>query len=680
MKPEFTSLVDPDGVRISDHIERTQFDLHAPSAVSPELTDMDAFYFPVDTAVAVRTRSLRTTKGLDVYVRDDEGTLVGQSSGGSELELPAAAYNLELANTQMKVYLAVESEIAVSGGTEAVEISFGGDTRVEIGARSLHQAPAGTITVPDEVGATMDAVSLLGSALKTTSCERSFPTLRGHPPLLEPGEEFTVEGNVTRPETGVALEVPKEREAAYVAAPLAYYLGADVVPGETPRLVTDDFAHSLDGPDGFQPEVQRVLQQVFFLDCVTRTEGYYEVPLRERQQLEPEVDLDFESLYDASLAEQVERYLDVPFEVVEPHLPQWKVTMDVSPTHENVAVLPFAADELAFVRCPDEPDPSVVEPEPSELESFYRGVSEDDAPTNDVIQPEPVDTIEHVWVGEEMPIGASKATPEALKRRLDVTPKHHISVDVVCNDDRMREEDVVGDIYGTRDIYDFQVSIHNDLTTAELRDLLESGTDFLHYIGHVDDEGIRCIDGRLDVATLEECSVQSFILNGCRSYEQGETLVEKGSQVGVVTLAKIGNEPATEVGKELARLLNHGFSMQSALSVVTEVNTLDRRYVIVGDGSTEFAKTKCGTPVVVKPEKRNGEILVEIDPYPTPVSALGSLSRTTLGDREIYSLNSTALRESTDNESLNEFFNTSTNVVKLDDRIRWSDNMSADDI
>jgi hypothetical protein len=678
MKPEFTSLVDPDGVRISDHIERTQFDLHAPSAVSPELTDMDAFYFPVDTAVAVRTRSLRTTKGLDVYVRDDEGTLVGQSSGGSELELPAAAYNLELANTQMKVYLAVESEIAVSGGTEAVEISFGGDTRVEIGARSLHQAPAGTITVPDEVGATMDAVSLLGSALKTTSCERSFPTLRGHPPLLEPGEEFTVEGNVTRPETGVALEVPKEREAAYVAAPLAYYLGADVVPGETPRLVTDDFAHSLDGPDGFQPEVQRVLQQVFFLDCVTRTEGYYQVDLRERQQLEPEVDLDFESLYDASLVEQVERYLDVPFEVVEPHLPQWKVTMDVSPTHENVAVLPFAAAELAFVRCPDEPDPSVVEPEPSELESFYRGVSEDDAPTNDVIQPEPVDTIEHVWVGEEMPIGASKATPEALKRRLDVTPKQHISVDVVCNDDRMREEDVVGDIYGTRDIYDFQVSIHNDLTTAELRDLLESGTDFLHYIGHVDDEGIRCIDGMLDVATLEESAVRGHILNGCRSYEQGEKLVEKGSQVGVVTLTKIGNEPATEVGKELARLLNHGFSMQSALSVVTEVNALNRHYVIVGDGSQELVEAKCGAPVLIKPDRNEGTIKTTFQKFPTINFPLGTLASKKLADDTIHSIGSTVIQESLSDDVLEEFFEAEINPVKLENEIFWTDEITTE--
>jgi hypothetical protein len=679
MNPEFTALVEPDGVRITDPIERTQFDLHAPSALSPEVTDTDAFYFPVDTAVSVRTDSLRTTKGLDVYVRDDAGEMVGQSSGGSELDLPAAAYNLELANTQMKVYLAVESEVAISGSTEAVELSFGGETRVEVGARSLHQTPAGTITVPDETGALMDAVSLLGSALKTTTCERSFPTLRGHPPLLEPGEEFRVEGDIERPDTGVKIEVPDEREAVYAVAPLAFYLGASVVPGDDPRLLTDEFAHALDAPGGLEAAVRRVLQQVFFLDCVTRTEGYYEVDLRERKRLEPDVDLDFASLYDEPLAEQLRRYLDVPFEVVEPHLPQWKVTMDVSPTHENVAVLPFAADELAFVRCPDQPDPSVVEPEPSELEAFYRGAS-DDAPVSDVIQPDPADTIEHVWVGDEMPVGASKATPEALKRRLDVTPKHCISVDVVCNDDRMREEDVVGDIYGTRDLYDFDVSLHNDLTTDEFRDLLESGTDFLHYIGHVTDEGIQCSDGMLDAATIEESGVRGFVLNGCRSYEQGETRVEKGSQVGVVTLTKIGNDPATDVGKELARLVNHGFSMQSALSVVTEVNTLDRQYVVIGDGSAEFVKPRCSAPTILTSEQPQDDFQLELYPYPTTELPLGTLRTNKIGDDEIYTLGSSVLSQVVTRDHLDEYFDAEVNPIIVDAEIRWTDKISIDDL
>ena len=680
MEPEFTALVDPDGVRITDPIERTRFDLHAPTAVSPDLTDTESFYFPIDTAVEVRTRRLTTTKGLDVYARDDCGNMVGESSGGSMLSLPPDSYNLELASTQMKVYLAVESEVEVSGDTEAVDISFGDETRVEVGARSLHETPAGTITVPDEVGATMDAVSLLGSALKTTTCERSFPSLRGHPPLLEPGEEFAVSGEVTRPETGVKVEVPERREAVYEAAPLAYYFGADVVPGEEPRLVTDEFAYSLDGPEGFQSAVARVLQQVFFLDCVTRTEGYYEVDLRERKRLEPEVDLDFESLYDASLAEQLERYLELDHEVVEPHLPRWKVTMDVTPTHDNVAVLPFAADELALVRCPDAPDPSAVEPEPRELGSFYRGASEDAPVTSDVIKPEPVDTIEHVWVGEEMPIGASKATPESLKRRLDVTPKHHISVDVVCNDDRMREEDVVGDIYGTRDLYDFDVSVHNDLTTDQLRDLLVSGTDFLHYIGHVTDSGLKCSDGLLDAAELDETGVRGFFLNGCRSYEQGEKLVAKGSQVGVVTLAKIGNEPATEVGTELARLLNHGFPMQSALSVVTDVSTPDRQYVIVGDGSQELVEAKCGAPSILTVEEEREGVSVQMIPHITVSCALGGLRTIKINGENINCISSTTVNEEVSRDSLSDFFDAGTVPVQLSGDVRWSDELSVDEI
>ncbi|WP_276299477.1 hypothetical protein [Halorussus lipolyticus] len=680
MKPEFTTLVDPDGIRLTDPIERTQFDLHTSLAVSLETSDTDSFYFPVDTAVAIRTDSLWTTKGLDVYVRDADGNMVGQSSGGSELDLSTDVYNLELANTQMKVYLAVESEVSISGSTESVEISFGGETRVEVGARSLHETPAGTITVPDDTGAMMDAVSLLGSALKTTTCERSFPTLRGHPPLLEPGEEFAVEGDIVRPETGVTIEVPEERESIYAVAPLAFYLGADVVPGEDPRLVTDSFAHSLDTPDGLESGVKRVLQQVFFLDCVTRTEGYYEVDLHERQQIEPDVDLDFESLYDASLAEQVERYLEIPFEVVEPHLPKWKVTMDVSPTHENVAVLSFAADELAFVRCPDEPDPSEIDPEPAEVEAFYRSVGEDAPSVNDVVQPEPTDTIEHVWVGDEMPLGASKVTPEVLKRRLDVTPEHHISVDVVCNDDRMREEDVVGDIYGTRDLYDFRVSLHNDLTTAELRELLESGTDFLHYIGHVDDSGIRCIDGMLDVETIEESGVRGFFLNGCRSYEQGEKLVEKGSQVGVVTVTKVGNEPATEVGRGLARLLNYGFPMQNALSVVTDVHFPDRQYVVIGDGGQELVKPKCGMPTIIKTERNDEKITTTIEMSPTVKSSLGMLTSTRIDGDVIELLGSAVFQINLDEESLDEFFKLETFPVKFGGDIYWADEISIDDI
>ena len=39
------------------------------------------------------------------------------------------------------------------------------------------------------------ALSTLSSALKTTSVERSYPTLRGHPPALELGDALDVLGS-----------------------------------------------------------------------------------------------------------------------------------------------------------------------------------------------------------------------------------------------------------------------------------------------------------------------------------------------------------------------------------------------------------------------------------------------------------------------------------------------------
>ena len=239
---------------------------------------------------------------------------------------------------------------------------------------------------------------------------------------------------------------------------------------------------------------------------------------------------------------------------------------------------------------------------------------------------------------------------------------------------------MVGDIYGTRDLYDFRVSVHNDLTTAELRDLLESGTDFLHYIGHVDDHGIRCIDGMLDVETIEKSGVRGFFLNGCRSYEQGEKLVEKGSQVGVVTLTKVGNEPATEVGKELARLLNHGFGMQSALSVVTDVNAPNRQYMIIGDGSQELVDSKCGSPLIITCEEAKDGFLLELNPYPTAKSNIGPLRTINIGDIKTKVLNSTTVRQYVRREPLTEFLNADINPVKIKNEIFWPDEITIDDL
>src|SRR5699024_4728922 len=125
-----------------------------------------------------------------------------------------------------------------------------------------------------------------------------------------------------------------------------------------------------------------------------------------------------------------------------------------------------------------------------------------DTPTSDepYVQLPSTDSHEQAWIGEGMPVNASKPTTSASHNRLNRTPNKDAMVEsVVCNDAERRDErDVIDDIYGSSESLPFDVSVHNGLTRAELRNLLANPSEFLHYVGHVDEDGFRCIDGTLD--------------------------------------------------------------------------------------------------------------------------------------------------------------------------------------
>jgi hypothetical protein len=253
-------------------------------------------------------------------------------------------------------------------------MSFEEPAEMVLGARSYHSQPAATITTTENPRDVMQAVSAMGSALKTTSPERSFPTLRGHPPAIELGDELRIPDGLDAPDTGIRIEVPPVREAVYVVAPLAYYLGAEVVPGDQPRLVTDDgFEHRL-APD-FEESVERVLKQTFFLDCIVWTEGRYPVELHERTAIDNDLDLEPAALYHRSSAERLAAYLSVRFETVQEHLPTWKLTTHVAPEPENVEILPFLIDDLAIVRMPEGTTVSRAVSQANAVEQFARDVT-----------------------------------------------------------------------------------------------------------------------------------------------------------------------------------------------------------------------------------------------------------------------------------------------------------------
>ncbi|GKZ13938.1 hypothetical protein [Haladaptatus sp. T7] len=691
---EFDTLDRRSGLTIFDPVENVRFELYTEDPPAMEPAGTTGFYFPIDAAVGFEAAGVEIPNHLSVVVRTQDGSIVTDATTFDGLELPFDDYLLEVQSTPMKLYIAVESSLVLDHGETSAMIRFDGRRRARVGARSFHERPAGTITVTDDVEDAMAALSLLGSALKTTTCERSFPTLRGHPPLIERGESFDVPDGIERPDTGVELVLPPERSYVYPAASLAYYLGAELVVGDAPRLRVGEFERSLSGPGGYEATVNRILRQVFFLDCLTRTEGYYKVELHERERVEPLVDLDFADLYDRPLAEQLPEYLSVPFETLEPHILDWHLTTDVVPTAETLPALPHFASELSLLRTPQHPDTYTSRPKPKMFDDFTRTAvaagdftrSADDAwdwGDDELFQIESADTIEHAWVGNGYPIGANKVSIESLRQKDDYTAPDEsaLTVHVVCNDVSMDEENVVSRFYGLRDFVAFDVSIHEETTTDELATLFRSDADFIHYIGHVDDDGFHCSDGSLDADTLSEVNVDAFLLNACRSYRQGETLVQKGSKGGVVTLAEVVNSSATKIGRSLARLLNCGFSLRAALSVAKEELVVGVEYVTVGDGGVTLCQSESGAPMMYRVRRDGDEFLLEHGTFPTANYGLGTMCASNLKDEATRYLTADPFTEYVlSAEEFNDALSLELLPVKFDRKLYWSDELSLADL
>ena len=719
MSIDIDPLSEAAGLTVTDHIENTQFEVYTDRSVEPAARPEDGHYFPVDASVTVETGAIEIPRVAVVETRSADGTLLTR---GDSYSMPAGAYHVGIDPAPTKLYLAFEAPFSVSTTERTTRIDLDAPAEVTLGFRSLHQVPAGTIETPTDPESLMDAVSLLGSALQTTSPERSFPTLRGHPPLIEPGDEFRVPDRVEPLDSGIRIVVPPEYRSLYPVVSLAYYFAADVVPGDAPRIEGDGWMHSLE-PD-FERRTAEVLRQAFHFDCLARTEGFYPVDLHERETTD--LDLDWGRLYDLPLAERLGEYLDVPFERVEPELPQWTLTTDVRPDPDNVEMLPFVAGELSIVRSPERVTPATTgeggglgffrgpTTEPGSLGpgEFVRGVETEptrgaeteptrgaeteptrgtDAssergavPTDaDFVRPEPVDTVEHAWVGAGVPLDANKATLDAYHRRLEAgaVEQSRISVLVVCNDEQMREEGEVADLYGLRDMVQFDIEVRHDLTREEMRETLQSDVDFLHYIGHVDDRGMQCTDEYLDLTAADlDVGVSAFLLNACQSYQQGEALVHRGSRGGIVTLSDVANSPATQLGRIIARLMNSGFNLRTALHVAKRELITGHQYIVVGDGGTTICQSRSGAAVVINlttTGTNRWNFLVNV--YPNGPYGIGSLTTPNIDSaRSDYYVPASAHASGVQKDELSDFLNLEVLPIFVDDELNWSDDILID--
>lgn len=704
----FVATEGPPGLRVLDPVDNHQYRLDTSDPVTPTAAAADRFPYPVDAAAAVETGAITLSSQVPVYARDERGSLAASVEHLESATLDHGQYTLELLST-VKCYLLVESAVDIEADLTETRIEFAGRPTVVVGARSRRTRPATTVTTTTDPADLLATVSTFGAALGTTRPERSYPSLRGHPPAVELGDELDTSG-LTPPATDLRLELPETTAAALAGAPLAYYLGAPVRPAAEPRLVTDGTAHSLAGDGGFERAVERTLRTVFFMDCLVRYDGAYGSGRRlaERERLADRLDVDLPALYDATHPERVRRYLTVPYETIEPHLPQWKVAATARPTAASVGMLPFLVDDLAIVRtrrATREP-PSSTDAGSAQADAVDSFLSDESVPdggtrrgdtppqgpspdalparggadvpdASEFVTPGPADALERVWVGDGVPFRASKALLTAYHNRLGRDPGDgEIDITVVCNEAAMDEETDVETVYRQRDRLPFDVSLHHDRSTDELAALLAADHDYFHYIGHAEPDGLVCEDGKLDCGSLATTGVETFFLNACRSYEQARALVEGGAVAGVGSHGTVTNAGAVDLGRTMARLLEHGFPFRSALDLARDHHPVGQRYVVVGDGSMSVMQANTGTALLCELE-RLGEDRFELtlNGFPTPTHGLGTEFMPFLDRVEnTYSLSSGMIGSyEVSREELSRFFSYGVPPISFEGDLRWTD-------
>lgn len=631
-KPEITAPGRT--LRVWDPIERSSLEFDVPASVGPTPTSTEPFHYPVDVAAEIETSRLDCNVIRTIHVLTDEGASVADSANGDTVRLPDGAYLIDV-SAPMKCYVRVDSPVHIQAVDNRTRIEFAERTSVCIGVRSMHDRPAATITIDDEPASLGTALSYFGDTLYTQSPGRSFPTLRGHPPRLKYGTHLDIPDGLDRPDSGICLELPPEPEYLFPAASLAYYLAATVTPGPEPRLHVGDRTVALGRRgDGYERTVARALKRVFFLDCLTRTERYYQTALYEREQFEGRLAaspdgpdrLEFDSLFDLPPARRIDRYFDVPFEVIEPLVPAWRVTADVQPELEYAEVLPYLVSDLAMIRCPEVSPVADPPTTPAEARDFFR---DGDLETDELsfVDLPSADSLEHVFVGDASPIRASKTPVEAFEAKLDRVESRSddLSIAIVLNDQRMYGEcEAVRACYRALEAAGAQVTVLEDIGVLALENVLTEDYDFFHYIGHVTARGIECSNGAFDTTTGDGYEIDSFILNGCRSYRQGEGLVDGGAVAGVVTTAEVANEPAVDVGANFARLLSDGFPIRPAKEIATRTDRTGRSYLVIGDGGFRIADQENAASIACSLSNLgDGSYELTIETYPTDDANVG---------------------------------------------------------
>jgi hypothetical protein len=568
-----------DELEIYDRVERriTRFEVEGwlPTESSYE------FRFPVDESFSGRCRRLAFKAFLTFIRKKRDYEIIARTESGAKRNLPRDEYIIEV-DAHAKIYIYVNSSIVLECAGDNISLAFDADAELVFGVRSFHRRPEATIHTTKELYDLARAISLLSSSIKIENCERSYPSLRGHPPLIEFSDEFYAP--LKKRDSGVEIFIPRKLHYLYIVSPLAYYLLADIKFGEPGIKCEGGYERPLSKLPRFQDEISEILQRVFFIDCLVRNAGLYKLELYELRSLENQ-GLDINELYHMRIDEQLPIYLEVPMEKLRPFMPVWHLSSYVEPKFEKAKALPFLLNNLSTIYLPRSRRISPSDVVKLSLNDIFRGNVLRETVEKSISKPVLKKAQSHLWLVNNKPIDVAKVDLEAFYNQFKYNAeKKHIDVALVLNDEKMLEEkEKVREIYAQRKEAPLTTRVFDFVGTDELARIFQEGYDLVHFIGHCEERGLICNDGFLKAEEIPENNTPAFFLNACKSYEEGIALIRKGSVGGLVTLYYVPNAEALKIGYTFTRLLSIGYSIGEAIKLASKGTISGRDYLVLGN-------------------------------------------------------------------------------------------------
>ncbi len=573
------------GFRATDRADESVFvqtDGWEPGEGGPAVTTFEAGPDEPDERLHGRVESLSVPGTVTVVFTDQPTPERTISARSGSVSLDADRFLLRL-ETPVRLYVALDgpATIRAESGATGTSLQFDDTGAVTLGFVSYApDAEPELVTRPTPTGLAR-AIERLAGVTETFNPDRSWPTQRDTPPRLRFEDDAPLPTDPEVPDTNLTLRLRPSARQLLAAAPLAYYLGAGVELVEaSPQLLAGDRSISLAEP--VEVPANDLLTRVFYLDCVTRVGGPYGYEKPATVALDT-LGLDADRLYDAPMAERVRTYFDAEFETVRDQFPPWHLDVHLTPAIEHGRLLASIVADVPRVQLPGAADGGV-----SPVATTEDG--------RELVQPESDARLDG-WLGPGVPADGFEMVPSGYEHgRAALGDPSAVSVVAVFNGGATRREhEQAGQHYETRaSETNLDASVRTELTTAELARLFESSVGLVHFVGHRDERGLQCADGFLDVASVDTVNTESFFLNACGSYPEGQALIQKGSVAGGVTVERVLDEDAAAVGVAFARAVVEGYSVARALSVASQPSLSPYDYVVVGDGAHIVAREVLG--------------------------------------------------------------------------------------